>query len=156
MKPWNTSRQNYEEMGERNTIEAIAATMMSGLMDFLTPLRWFMLLAFILIIADLRFGIEASKKRGEQIRFSRAGRRTINKMVDYLCWILLAGAIGKAFSIPFDMPILPAAVLLVIYGFEINSCYGNYFEAHGKKVKVNIFKYFGKKSDIIDMEDEKK
>lgn len=156
MKLWNQSRQNDEEMGERNTIGGIAATMMSGLMDFLTPLRWFMLLAFILIIADLRFGIEASRQRGEKIRFSRAGRRTINKMVDYLCWILLAGAIGKAFGIPFDMPILPAAVLLVIYGFEINSCYGNYFEAHGKKVKVNIFKYFGKKSDIIDMEDEKK
>ena len=121
------------------------ATLMSGFMDFIEPLKWFMLLAVILIIADLRFGIAAAKKRGEQIRFSRAGRRTINKIVDYLCWILLAGAIGKAFGLPFDIPILPAIVLLVIYGFEINSCYGNYFEAHGKKVKVNIFKYFSKR-----------
>lgn len=130
------------------------ATLMSGFMDFIEPLRWFMLLALILIIADLRFGISAAKKRGEQIRFSRAGRRTINKIVDYLCWILLAGAIGKAFGIPFDLPILPASVLLVIYGFEINSCYGNYFEAHGKKIKINIFKYFSKKADIIEAEDE--
>ena len=123
-------------------------------MDLIEPLKWFMLLAVILIIADLRFGIAAAKKRGEQIRFSRAGRRTINKIVDYLCWILLAGAIGKAFGLPFDIPILPAIVLLVIYGFEINSCYGNYFEAHGKKVKVNIFKYFSKKADIIDVEEK--
>ncbi|OUO16795.1 hypothetical protein B5F93_00625 [Odoribacter splanchnicus] len=130
------------------------ATLMSGFMDFIEPLKWFMLLAVILIIADLRFGIAAAKKRGEQIRFSRAGRRTINKIVDYLCWILLAGAIGKAFGLPFDIPILPAIVLLVIYGFEINSCYGNYFEAHGKKVKVNIFKYFSKKADIIDVEEK--
>lgn len=130
------------------------ATFMSGFMDFIEPLKWFMLLAVILIFADLRFGISAAKKRGEQIRFSRAGRRTINKMVDYLCWILLAGAIGKAFGLPFDLPILPAIVLLVIYGFEINSCYGNYFEAHGKKVKVNIFKYFSKKTDIIDVEEK--
>lgn len=141
-------------MGERNTIGALMATLMSGFMDFIEPLRWFMLLALILIIADLRFGISAAKKRGEQIRFSRAGRRTINKTVDYLCWILLAGAIGKAFGIPFDIPILPASVLLVIYGFEINSCYGNYFEAHGKKVKINIFKYFSKKADIIETGDE--
>ncbi len=141
-------------MGERNTIGALMATLMSGFMDFIEPLRWFMLLALILIIADLRFGISAAKKRGEQIRFSRAGRRTINKIVDYLCWILLAGAIGKAFGIPFDLPILPASVLLVIYGFEINSCYGNYFEAHGKKIKINIFKYFSKKADIIEAEDE--
>ena len=141
-------------MGERNTIGAMMATLMSGFMDFIEPLKWFMLLAVILIIADLRFGIAAAKKRGEQIRFSRAGRRTINKIVDYLCWILLAGAIGKAFGLPFDIPILPAIVLLVIYGFEINSCYGNYFEAHGKKVKVNIFKYFSKKADIIDIEEK--
>ncbi len=130
------------------------ATIMSGFMDFIEPLKWFMLLAIILIFVDLRFGIAAAIKRGEKIRFSRAGRRTINKIVDYLCWILLAGAIGKAFGLPFDLPILPAIVLLVIYGFEINSCYGNYFEAHGKKIKVNIFKYFSKKTDIIDVEEK--
>lgn len=141
-------------MGERNTIGAMMATIMSGFMDFIEPLKWFMLLAIILIFVDLRFGIAAAIKRGEKIRFSRAGRRTINKIVDYLCWILLAGAIGKAFGLPFDLPILPAIVLLVIYGFEINSCYGNYFEVHGKKIKVNIFKYFSKKTDIIDVEEK--
>lgn len=141
-------------MGERNTIGAMMATIMSGFMDFIEPLKWFMLLAIILIFVDLRFGIAAAIKRGEKIRFSRAGRRTINKIVDYLCWILLAAAIGKAFGLPFDLPILPAIVLLVIYGFEINSCYGNYFEAHGKKIKVNIFKYFSKKTDIIDVEEK--
>lgn len=141
-------------MRERNTIGAMMATIMSGFMDFIEPLKWFMLLAIILIFVDLRFGIAAAIKRGEKIRFSRAGRRTINKIVDYLCWILLAGAIGKAFGLPFDLPILPAIVLLVIYGFEINSCYGNYFEAHGKKIKVNIFKYFSKKTDIIDVEEK--
>ena len=108
-------------MSERNTISAMVSVFMSGFMDFIEPLKWFMLLALILIIVDLRFGIAAARKRGEKIRFSRAGRRTINKMVDYLCWILLAGAIGKAFGIPFDIPLLPSIVLLVIYGFEINS-----------------------------------
>lgn len=75
-------------------------------------------------------------------------------MVDYLCWILLAGAIGKTFGEPFDIPLLPSIVLLVIYGFEINSCYGNYFEAHGRHVKVDIFKFFRRKSDIIDIEEK--
>ena len=43
----------------------------------------------------------------------------------------------------------------MVYGFEINSCYGNYFEAHGKKVKVNVFKLFAKKADIIEVEEKK-
>lgn len=141
-------------MSERNTISAMATVFMSGFMDFIEPLKWFLLLGLILIFADLRFGIAAAKKRGEKIRISRAGRRTINKIVDYLCWILVAGAMGKAFGIPFNIPILPAITLLVVCGLEINSVFMNYFEARGKKVKVNIFKYFAKKTDIIDVEEK--
>jgi hypothetical protein len=141
-------------MSERNTISAMATVFMSGFMDFIEPLKWFLLLGLILIFADLRFGIAAAKKRGEKIRISRAGRRTINKIVDYLCWILVAGAMGKAFGIPFNIPVLPAITLLVVCGLEINSVFMNYFEARGKKVKVNIFKYFAKKTDIIDVEEK--
>ena len=141
-------------MSERNTISAMVPVFMSSFMDFIEPLKWFLLLGLILIFADLRFGIAAAKKRGEKIRISRAGRRTINKIVDYLCWILVAGAMGKAFGIPFNIPILPAITLLVVCGLEINSVFMNYFEARGKKVKVNIFKYFAKKSDIIDVEEK--
>lgn len=141
-------------MSERNTNSAMATVFMSGFMDFIEPLKWFLLLGLILIFADLRFGIAAAKKRGEKIRISRAGRRTINKIVDYLCWILVAGAMGKAFGIPFNIPVLPAITLLVVCGLEINSVFMNYFEARGKKVKVNIFKYFAKKTDIIDVEEK--
>ena len=141
-------------MSERNTISATVTVFMSGFMDFIEPLKWFLLLGLMLILADLRFGIAAAKKRGEKIRISRAGRRSINKMVDYLCWILLAGAIGKAFGGPFDIPVLPAVILLVVCVLEINSVFMNYFEARGKKVKVNIFKYFAKKTDIIDVEEK--
>ncbi len=141
-------------MDERNVINGMAAVALSEFLGFLYPLRFFLLAGAVLILADLRFGIEAAKARKEKIRKSRAGRRTINKMVDYLCWILLAGALDKAFGIPFDIPLLPALVLLVVYGFEINSCYSNYFEAHGKKVRVNIFKLFAKKTDIIEVEEK--
>ncbi len=55
---------------------------------------------------------------------------------------------------PFDIPVLPAVILLVVCGLEINSVFMNYFEARGKKVKVNIFKYFAKKTDIIDVEEK--
>ena len=141
-------------MDERSVIGGFVTAITCNLLDFIEPLKWFLLLGFVLILADLRFGILAAKKRGEKIRVSRATRRTVNKMIDYLCWIFVAGAMGKAFGIPFDVPILPSIVLLVVYGCEINSCYGNYFEAHGKKVKINIFKLFAKKADIIEVKDE--
>ncbi|MCD8167622.1 MAG: hypothetical protein LUE93_16955 [Bacteroides sp.] len=110
----------------------------------------------ILVLADLRFGIEAARKRKEEIRLSRAVRRTINKIIDYLCWIFVAGAIGMTFGAPFDLPLLPVLVMLVVYGIEINSCFANYFESQGKKVRVNIFKFFSKRTEIIEIEEEEK
>ena len=53
-------------------------------LQFLYDLRWMILLAFILIIADFWFGINASKLKGIPIRKSRAGRRTFNKIIDYI------------------------------------------------------------------------
>lgn len=140
-------------MDERNVINGMLTVVLSEFVDFLYPLRFFLLAAVVLVLVDLRFGVEAAKFRKERIRKSRAGRRTINKMVDYLCWILLAGVLDKAFGIPLDLPLLPTLVLLVVYGLEINSCYSNYFEAHGKKVKVSVFKWFAKKIDIIEVEE---
>lgn len=142
-------------MQERNVVNGVVVMVLSGFSDFLYPLRWLLILAGVIIIVDLRFGIKAAQVRGEKIRFSRAGRRTINKTVDYLCWTMLAGALGKAIGEPFGIPLLPALVLLVVFGFEINSCFSNYFESRGRKMKINIFDFFRKKTDIIDVKEEK-
>lgn len=142
-------------MEERNVIGGVTATLLSGFAEFVEPLRWFLLLGLVLIIADLRFGIEAAVFRKEKVRTSRAIRRTINKIIDYLCWILVAGAIGETFGTPLSITFLPATVMLAVYGIEINSCFANYFESRGKKVKVNIFRFFAKKNDIIEVEEEK-
>lgn len=134
-------------MQERNITSFGVTTL---LIDFFEPLRWVMLLALVIVIVDLRFGIRAARVRGEAIRTSRAVRRTINKVVDYVCWILLAGVLGEAFGNPFDVPLLPLIVLLVVFGCEINSCFSNYFESRGRKMKVNIFKLFRSKVEILE------
>jgi hypothetical protein len=140
---------------EHNIIGGVMSVALSSMINFLAPLKWFALLGIVLIIADLRFGVQAAKARGEVVRFSRAGKRTMNKLVDYICWIFLAAAIHKAF-IQFDIPLLPALVLLVIYGLEINSCFSNYFESRGKKIKVDFFGIFKKKMDIIEVKEDEK
>ena len=109
---------------------------------------------YALVLADLKFGIEAARHRGETIRKSRAIRRSANKIIDYLCWILVATSFGEAFGTPFGIPILPALVLLVVYGCEINSCFNNYFEARGSKLRINIFKWLKNKSDIMVPSDD--
>ena len=143
-------------MDERNVITGAMAVTLSGMLDYLYPLRWFALAGLIIVFADLRFGIEAAKVRKEVVRRSRAVRRTFNKIVDYTCWILLASSLDHALGEPFNIPILSAMIMLVVFGVEVNSCFSNYFEAKGKKIKVNIFDFFRKKGDIIEIKEEEK
>ncbi len=151
-------------MPERNIINgATSVSLISVFWDFYRPLLLFIVLAIVLVLVDLRFGWEAAKKRkkdaekagreGEPVRFSRAGRRTLNKITDYICWVTLAGLFGQAFGHILGIPILSALILLVIYVLELSSCFSNYFEAHGIKKKVNLWGFFGKKLDIIQVED---
>lgn len=136
-------------MNERNVINGTLASYLAWAADMVSPIRWFLLAALALVLADLKFGIDAARYRGEVIRKSRAVRRSINKVIDYICWILVATSFGQAFGTPFGIPVLPAVVLLVVYGCEINSCFNNYFEAHGSRMRINIFKWFKSKNDII-------
>lgn len=125
-----------------------------GLLEFFIWAKWLLAAAFILIMADLRFGIPAAKARGEEVKKSRAVRRTFDKITNYCLWIILAYTFGQAFGQPFGIDLLPLIILLVIYGVELESIYVNYFAAKGKKIKVNVFKFFGKKADIIEVEEK--
>lgn len=121
-----------------------AATILSivgvTLLEFYEPLLPWLLFAFMLILSDLRFGILASKKRGEEIRFSRMLRRTFNKAMDYVCWVTLAGLCSHSIGVVFGIPIVSMGLLLIIYGIEISSCVNNYFVYKGIKKKFNFWK----------------
>lgn len=125
-----------------------------GLLDFFIWAKWLLALTFLLTMADLKFGISAAKYRNEIVKRSRAVRRTFDKITNYCLWIILAYTFGQAFGQPFGIDLLPLIILLVIYGVELESIYVNYFAAKGKKVKVNVFKFFSKKNDIIEVEEK--
>ena len=114
------------------------------LADFYGHLAPWLLLGGVLVIVDLRFGLLAAKAREEDIRLSRAWRRTLNKMVDYLCWVTLAEVCSKTFGVSLGTPVVSIAMLFVIYGIELNSCVNNYLEYKGIKKKWNFFKLVGK------------
>lgn len=144
---------------ERNIINGSTVAMVVPLLEFYNKLTPFLLLAIVLIVVDSRFGIAAARKRGETIRTSRKWRQAINKLVDYVCWITLAGVFGQAYGEILGIPILSALFLLIVYGVEISSCFNNYFEYKGIKKRINIFKLFNRpevENCIEDIPDEKK
>lgn len=130
---------------ETNTNIAVKTTVIGFLAEWqglLYSMRWMITLALILILADLWFGVSASKHRGEKVRKSRAGRRTFNKVVDYLCYIFIGVTIGKAIAEPYGVdPIITAiTAMLLCYGFEIDSIYGHILELHNIKMKYSFWK----------------
>ncbi len=141
---------------ERNVINGAMSVALADWLVYLEPIKWLALCGILLVFCDLRFGVLAAKVRGESIRKSRALRRTCNKLVDYTCWILLSIGIEFAFGISLNIPLIPVFVMLVIYGIELNSVFQNYFDYRGINAKVNIFNWFKKKVDIIEVEEKEK
>ena len=124
------------------------------LADFYGHLAPWLLLGMVLVLVDLRFGLLAAKARKEQIRPSRAWRRTLNKMVDYLCWVTLAEVCSRTFGVSIGVPMVSMAMLFIIYGIELNSCVNNYLEYKGIKKKWNFFRLVGKEDLLQDPEPE--
>ena len=132
-------------MDQTNYAASIISIVGVTLLDFYEPLLPWLMFAFVLILSDLRFGILASKKRGEEIRHSRMWRRTLNKAI-------CSHSIGEIFGIP----IVSMGLLLVIYGIEISSCVNNYFVYKGIQKKFNFWKLLNRpeiENAIEDKED---
>lgn len=127
-------------MHERNIIGGFTAAVLSPFVEGWQQMLWFLLLAIVLIIGDLRFGIAAAKKRGENIRPSRAVRRSLNKLVDYICWLSIATIVGINFGSVFGLPLLSVIIMAVVCIIEMSSIIDNYLEYKGIKQKVNIIK----------------
>lgn len=140
-------------MQERNVISGAMAAVLSPFVDGWESLVVWLIVALVLILADLRFGVAASRKRGERIRRSRVIRRTINKMVDYICWISIAWALGNSFGKVFNIPLLVAIVMLIACSIEISSIVDNYFEYKGINKRLNVWKFFSKLFKIPAIEE---
>lgn len=154
--------QRAIEMQERNIIGSATATVIAPIVDFYVNLAPFLILAMVLIVADCVFGVKAAKVRKEKIRKSRMVRRSINKMVDYICWITLAGMMGFAFGSTLNMPVLSYVMFAVVCAIELTSIFNNYFEYRGVHVHINVFKLFARwfgrpeLEEAITVEEEEK
>lgn len=112
---------------------ATGMTFMQEIQIVLYDVRWLILLCLVLIIADLKFGIENSIAHGEVIRTSRALRRTINKFIDYLCWLMFGVVFAEAFAVPLGIDYMTVTVCIMLLACfnEIDSIMQNYHAARG-------------------------
>lgn len=133
---------NVTETTTQSLFKTFTVGILGECTQIIYDLRWMILLAIILILSDLWFGISASRVQDIVIRKSRAGRRTLNKLVDYICYILLGAVIGKAIGEPYGVDPIGVSITIMIlcYCFEVDSIYGHICEIHGIKKRYSIWR----------------
>lgn len=144
MNPLNDQSPLTETVVQNSTTAILTSIFYQALAD---SIIW-LVIAAVVIVCDLFFGCEAARRRGEHVRFSRAVRRTGNKVCEYLCWIML----GITLSIGFSAEWLKYVIFAIIYGNELSSCLSNYFEAKGKRITFNIFSMLGRRLGLSELE----
>lgn len=145
MNPMTEQSTMTETIIQNSTTAILSSIFYQALAD---SMIW-LVVAAVVIVCDLFFGCEAARRRGERVRVSRAIRRTINKMCEYLCWVML----GITISIGFESEWLKYLIFAIIYGNELSSCLSNYFEAKGKRISVNLLSLLGRRLGIDELEE---
>ena len=80
----NSTIDRITETTTQSLFKTFTVGILGECTQILYDLRWMIILAIILILSDLWFGLSASRLQKIEIRKSRAGRRTLNKIVDYI------------------------------------------------------------------------
>lgn len=128
-----------------------SVVMTAFLYEVIADMLPFLIVAVIVILVDLIFGIRAAQHRKEEVRYSRAFRRTVSKIFEYVCWVTLSSSLAVAFKFPALEWIILGAVILN----EIVSIASNWCEVHGIRIKgLNLPKIIGEKVgvDLSDVE----
>ena len=110
---------------------------------FIWDLRWMIVFGIFLVIGDLWFGISESKYKKRKIVWSDARSKTLIKGVDYLCYITIGIALGKAIAQPYglDPLIVATTMLLVCYMFELNSIYKHICTLHDVNPQYDLWDF---------------
>ncbi len=113
----------------------LSATLLIFFENSLASMIPYLFISFVVIMIDLWFGVQAAKTRGEEIRWSRAIRRTVGKCFEYFCWSVLASSL----SVATGLQIIQTGLMLVVIGIECISVFQNWLTVKkGKKVTVDL------------------
>lgn len=108
-------------------------------------LRWMVLFIIFMIIADFYLGLtESVKVKKESFRYSRAGRRTVCKFIEYMIYIMTGALLGKSFLEPMGIGTYEeGGALGSVFAavFELDSIKGHVCAIHGVKFNFS-FKRF--------------
>lgn len=134
--------QNFITVIAPQILVAGAYSFVGEIRSVVFELRWMLVFIVAMIIADFVLGIiDSVVKRGEDFRFSRAGRRTMCKFIEYNSYLVLGFMLGLAILQPagicsYTVSAMCGLGLAIL--FEFDSIADHICAIHGIKNKVSI------------------
>lgn len=125
------------------TFKSAMVSFLAEWYGFIWDLRWMIVFGILLVIGDLWFGISESKYKKRKIVWSNARSKTLIKSIDYLCYVTIGIALGKAIAQPYglDPLIVATTMLLTCYMFELNSIYKHICTIHDVNPKYDLWDF---------------
>lgn len=136
------------------------AMMGNELVTVIYDSRWFLATILLCVLADFRYGwgesskrFNMAKKKGDKIvmsqykwRTSRALRRSVNKLMDYIMWVSIGVFIGMALLKPIGIDYMMGGVVATFVAVfcEAKSIIGHFFWLHGVRIEEKSIKGFFK------------
>lgn len=121
--------------GVQGGFAGIASAFITQTLEHMIP--WLMVAAAV-ILCDLAFGVRKSLLLGEEVRFSRAVRNTMGKMVTYFAFVCMVCMICVASGEQYNIDIWACLLVCFIEGCSI---IGNILKPKG--IDFNLIGAFG-------------
>ena len=136
--------------GMQGGFASIASAFVVESLEHMIP--WLMVM-FVVIMTDLAFGVRKSVLQHEEVRFSRAVRATMGKMVTYFAFVVMVCMINTAMGNNYNID--KWACLLVCF-IEGCSIIGNFLRPKGIELNaLGAIRVFCHKVTKVDKEDLK-
>lgn len=83
-----------------------------------------------LIILVCKYGRANAETKGEEVTWCKTIKMAVNKMFNYICWIMIACTL----SIAFDCQSITLLIMAVVYGLEVMKCILRFVQSQGYDV----------------------
>ena len=130
----------------QGSFAGIASAFITQTLEHMIP--WLMVSAAV-ILCDLAFGVRKSLLMGEEVRFSRAVRNTMGKMVTYFAFVCMVCMICVASGEKYQIDIWACLLVCFIEGCSI---IGNILRPKG--IDFNLIGAFGAMFKKVGLEKE--
>ena len=96
---------------------------------YVAVLPW-LIPAIPLIILVCKYGRLNARVKHEEVTWCKTVKMAINKIFNYICWIMIACTL----SIAFQCDYIAYFIMAVVYGLELMKCILRYVQSQGYKV----------------------